>query len=148
MTHSVVDVVIDSSVLLATILPETYSDTAREKLGEWITGGARISAPLLLQYELAAILRRHVYTGKLTIEQARLHLQSLLAFDIRYFRSKHLTLRAYEIATQFNQPRAYDAHFLAVAEFLDCEFWTADERLVNSMQTTYPWVRGLHQITH
>lgn len=147
MTNSVVDVVIDSNVLLATILPETYSDQAREKLGEWITSGARISAPLLLQYELAAILRRHVYTGKLSVAEARAHLQSVLAFDIRYFRSKHLTLRAYEIATQFNQPRAYDAHFLAVAEFLDCEFWTADERLVNSVQNIYPWVRGLHQIT-
>jgi predicted nucleic acid-binding protein len=147
MTNSVADVVIDSNVLLATILPETYGDTARAKLGDWILADVKISAPLLLQYELAAILRRHVYTGKLTIDQARLHLQSLLAFDIRYFRSKHLTLRAYEIATQFNQPCAYDAHFLAVAEFLDCEFWTADERLVNSVQNTYPWVRGLHQIT-
>ena len=24
----------------------------------------------------------------------------------------------------------YDAHYLALAEALDCEFWTADEKLV------------------
>lgn len=138
-------VVVDSNILLATVLPETYSAAARDLLRHWITNEIQLSAPLLIQYEVTAILRRHVYTGRLTANEARRHLEVLLDLDLRYYRSKYLSLRAYEMATRLNQPRAYDAHFLAVAELLDCEFWTADERLVNAVGGVFPWVHGVHE---
>ncbi|MBC8099768.1 MAG: type II toxin-antitoxin system VapC family toxin [Armatimonadetes bacterium] len=41
--------------------------------------------------------------------------------------------RAYELAEQLSLPTAYDAQYLAVAEHLGCDFWTADERLYNAV---------------
>ncbi len=38
---------------------------------------------------------------------------------------------------------SYDAHYLALAEHLGCEFWTADKRLHNAVHEKLPWVRGL-----
>ncbi len=35
----------------------------------------------------------------------------------------------------------YDAHYLALAARLGAEFWTADQRLVNTVQSALPWVR-------
>lgn len=37
----------------------------------------------------------------------------------------------------------HDAHYLALAQTLDCEFWTADERLYNAVRDQLPWVRWL-----
>ena len=37
----------------------------------------------------------------------------------------------------------HDAAYLAVAEILGCELWTADERLYNSVKTDMPRVRWL-----
>ena len=83
----------------------------------------------------------------ITTEEARKRVDLIFALDIEYFHDHTLLVRGFEIATALDRPRAYDSQYLALAERLDCEFWTADERLVNSVQNTYPWVRGLHQIT-
>jgi predicted nucleic acid-binding protein len=56
-------------------------------------------------------------------------------FDVALLR------RAYELATQFNRPTAYDSQYLAVAERLNCEFWTADQRLFNAAHEQLPWVK-------
>jgi predicted nucleic acid-binding protein len=49
-------------------------------------------------------------------------------------------------ATRFNRPAAYDAHYLALAEMMNCEFWTADERLFNAVRDKLSWVRWLGQL--
>ena len=49
------------------------------------------------------------------------------------------------MAQQFSLPSAYDAHYLALAESRQCECWTADERLWNTVKNALPWVRWLGQ---
>jgi len=36
-----------------------------------------------------------------------------------------------------------DAQYLALAEQLSCEFWTADERMFNVMNAKFPGIRWL-----
>ena len=50
------------------------------------------------------------------------------------------------LATRFNRPTAYDAKYLALAEMMNCEFWTADERLFNAVRDELSWVRWLGQL--
>ena len=50
------------------------------------------------------------------------------------------------LTTRFNHPAAYDAHYLALAEMMDCEFWTADERLFNAVRDELSWVRWLGRL--
>jgi predicted nucleic acid-binding protein len=40
----------------------------------------------------------------------------------------------------------YDTHYLVLAEYLACEFWTADERLANAVRGELPWVRWLGEV--
>ena len=49
--------------------------------------------------------------------------------------------RAWEIATDFGFATVYDATYLALAELRGCEFWTADERLVNQVKDTLSFVK-------
>ena len=68
-----------------------------------------------------------------------------LAFDVALLSYSDLHVRAWELATKLNRPTAYDAHYLALAEELGCEFWTADTRLHNAVKDTLSWVHGLGQ---
>jgi len=47
------------------------------------------------------------------------------------------------MATRLNLPAAYDAYYLALAEMLGCEFWTADKKLCNTVKDSLPWVKFL-----
>ncbi len=44
------------------------------------------------------------------------------------------------IATRLDQPAAYDAHYLALAQALDCPFCTADHRLYHATKNSPPVV--------
>ena len=51
--------------------------------------------------------------------------------------------RALELAYRFGLPATYDANFLALAEREECELWTADMRLWNSVKGKLLWVHSL-----
>ncbi|HEX6305251.1 MAG TPA: hypothetical protein VFZ76_13740 [Anaerolineales bacterium] len=42
-------------------------------------------------------------------------------------------------------PSAYYAQYLALAERLEAEFWTADERLARKVERQLPWVHLLER---
>jgi hypothetical protein len=47
------------------------------------------------------------------------------------------------LAHQFSLLATYDAHYLALAESHNCEFWTADTRLLRAVGDKLSWVRTL-----
>ena len=61
---------------------------------------------------------------------------------------KTLCMRALELAGMLGQSKAYDAFYLAVAEKMEAEFWTADERLYNRCvnDLRLDWVRWLGEL--
>jgi predicted nucleic acid-binding protein len=87
-----------------------------------------------LRYELVAVSRKAVYQGRITSEEGIRALDLFLSYSVVTHFDDALLKRAYEIATTLNRPTAYDAQYLALAERLNCSFWTADERLYNSAQ--------------
>ena len=62
------------------------------------------------------------------MEDAVRLLQHLLASGIELREDPNLHARAMQIAGQLRQGAVYDAHYLALADILGCEYWTADER--------------------
>lgn len=51
--------------------------------------------------------------------------------------------QALKIATTYRLPATYDAHYLALAERLNIELWTADRRLFNAVHSSLIWVKML-----
>ncbi len=70
-------------------------------------------------------------------------LQTLIAQRVQIIYPADLHARALALALRYAQPQAYDAHYLALAESLNCEFWTADERLYRALRGELTWVRWL-----
>jgi predicted nucleic acid-binding protein len=56
-------VVVDANLIAALVLPLPYSDQATRKITAWNRAGVELLAPLLLEYEVAAILRKAVVAG-------------------------------------------------------------------------------------
>lgn len=48
---------------------------------------------------------------------------------------------AIEFVRRYRESKAYDSHFLAVADLLACDLWTSDKKLYNRVGRALSWVR-------
>jgi predicted nucleic acid-binding protein len=140
-------VVLDSGILLASILVEEHTEQSKALLSHWRAENIQIAAPTLFRYELVAVMRKNVYRATLSADQAIEGLAFLLAQPIQLMMDDQLLKRGFELATMFNRPTAYDSQYLAVAERLGCDFWTADEKLFNAVNSGLPWVKWIGNFT-
>lgn len=136
-------VCVDASLVLKLVLGEDDSPQAIALWRRWIDEDVTVAAPPLLAYEVTSVLRTKVYCGLLTPETGDEAFREIHAQGIRYLAPSNLHVRAWELAKRLHRPAAYDAHYLALAEILGCEFWTADERLFNAARGMLPWIRHL-----
>jgi predicted nucleic acid-binding protein len=134
-------VCVDASLALKLVLGEDDSPRALALWRRWIDEGVTVVAPPLLAYEVTSVLRSKVYRGLLAAEAGDEAFREIHAQGIRYLAPEGLHARAWELAGRLDRPAAYDAHYLALAEILGCEFWTADGRLNNAVKDVLPWVR-------
>lgn len=89
-----------------------------------------------MPFEAANALYRRVVRGELTIEAAADLMNSLLGSRLELHETPDLHRRALELAGQLGQGAVYDAHYLALAESLECELWTADERFYRAASSS------------
>lgn len=136
-------VCVDANLVIALVTVEAFSSKVLALWREWTLADVQLVAPGLLRYKVASALRRKVIQGILDLEDARQALKKAMALDIQYRDSSDLSLQAFELAARCQRPAAYDAHYLALAEHLGCSFWTADERLYNTIRAEFPLVHWL-----
>lgn len=141
-------VVVDASIALKWVVTEPDSAEAQALLDEWARQGMTLLVPTLYTYEVTNILRQRVRRGLMTPDEARADQSKLLSQnvtrDVRDQAQQRVqSERALVLANQHNLPATYDAHYLALAEREGCEYWTADERLWNTVKAQLPWVRWL-----
>lgn len=136
-------VVSDSGILIASALREEHTDKAQALLRQWHHQKVSIAAPSLFHYEIVATIRKNVYRQLVQAEEAFQIREKLLNVPVSLLMDDDLLRRGYELATELNRPTAYDSQYLAVAERLDCDFWTADKRLFNAASDRFPWVKWI-----
>jgi predicted nucleic acid-binding protein len=137
-------VVVDANILIAFALTDEPLHTqANQLLAAWQNTGETLTAPRLFRSEITAVVRKAVYQGRIDAQRGRALLAQLLSYSLAFHEDDALLKEAYELAVRFNRPRAYDSQYMALAERLQCDFWTADERLVNSIQAQFSRIRWL-----
>jgi predicted nucleic acid-binding protein len=135
----------DAGVLIKLVVAEEDSDQADALWEQWKEDGVKVVAPALLLFELTSVLRNKVHRGLLSLEEGERAFDTVHRLPVQVLTPSGLHRRAWELATRFNRPAAYDAHYLALAEMMDCEFWTADRRLCNVVKDELPWVHWLRE---
>jgi predicted nucleic acid-binding protein len=141
-------VVIDANLVAAIVLPVPYSNQATERIVAWKQAGVDLLAPLLLEYEVAAVLRRAIVVQWLTNEVAVEALGQILALSIQCLPPTPLLHeQALRWAHRLGHIKTYDAHYVALAEQTGSELWTADRRLASgARQAGVSWVRWVGQV--
>ena len=140
--------VIDANLIAALVLPLPYSEQATNKIVAWKRAGLELLAPVLLEYEIAAVLRKAVVAQWLTTDLALEAIGKVLALNIQCLApTAHLHERALRWAERLGHSKAYDAHYLALAEQEGIELWTADRRLANgAQQAGTHWVHWIGEV--
>jgi predicted nucleic acid-binding protein len=143
-----VSAVVDANLVAAVVLPLPYSDHATQRIMAWKRAGPELLAPVLLEYEIAAILRKAVIAEWLTTDLAVEAMAKILTLNIRCLPpTPSLHERALRWADRLGHSKAYDAHYLALAEQEGIELWTADRRLANGAQHAgADWVHWVGEV--
>ena len=136
-------VVVDASLAFKWLVPEKDSDKARELARLWDSSGTQPVAPHLMPVEVANGLHRRVIRDELTLQDATRLIEYLLGTGISLRETPELHSRALKLAHTLHQDAVYDAHYLALAETLGCELWTADVRFYRASSLRVGNVRWL-----
>jgi predicted nucleic acid-binding protein len=119
--------VIDASVVIKWVVEENGTGQALA-----LRHGGKLLAPELIVAECANILWKKVQRGQLSREEALLAARLLQGAEIELKPTRPLLEAATRIAIDLDHP-AYDCLYLALAVDNDCQFVTADERLLRKL---------------
>jgi predicted nucleic acid-binding protein len=141
-------IVVDANLIAALILPLPYSEQAADKMAAWKSIGVELHAPSLLEYELASILRRAIVVGLMTTGAATEAMRGFSALNVHVWSpTVALHTNALQWAENLGQSKAYDAQYLALAEGIGAELWTADRRLARgAQQAGVGWVHWIGKV--
>jgi predicted nucleic acid-binding protein len=130
---------VDASLIIR-LFVNPQSERVLQLWTQWDEEGRQIAAPTLLYYEVANAIYRYQRHGRMSSSAAQLTLEALLALPITLHGDAALHSRALVLAERLSLPAAYDAHYLALAERLGAELWTADSQLGHAARDTLSWV--------
>jgi predicted nucleic acid-binding protein len=131
--------VIDASFTFRLLLPGPQQDRFRSLVAEWVQVGYELCVPILWAYEMTSALCKAVHLGDLTPDEASRTLDLAQALGMRLVApDRGLMHLALHWTLRLRRAAAYDSFYLALAETLDCQFWTADRRLHHAAGR--PWV--------
>jgi predicted nucleic acid-binding protein len=141
-------VVLDANLALALILPLPYSQQAAQQFERWKRARVPLQAPSLWTYEVVSGLRKVVFDRVISPEMAQEGLHSLWALNVVQISPDPALARSALLwAERLGRRVAYDAVYLALAERLESEFWTADGALARNLsQMGILWVRSVAEV--
>ena len=126
-------VVIDANIACYCVLNTSQSEAAARRMENLARGEAQFYAPGLWWQEVTSVIHRYHFDGLISDTAAYAALEILsVKWEIQRV---DVPLRsAFDWATRLHQKAAYDGFYLAAAEALGAEFWSADQRLVASVR--------------
>jgi predicted nucleic acid-binding protein len=119
-------IVIDASVL-ANVVGDDGADGRRAR--HQVRAAGDLAAPDPVDVETVAVLRRRWLAGSISDRRFAAAVRDLQDLDLDRYPVLRFMRRAYERRANLT---AYDAAYVALAEVLSCELWTADRKLANA----------------
>lgn len=128
--------VVDANLCVALIIPLPYSEAAANRWGLWEKNQDSLYAPYLWEYEVISALRKALVVGLINWGEIEKALQRLFRLGVETIPPDvELHRAALQWSERIGQPVAYDGQYLALAEVLQADLWTADKRLLDVLKS-------------
>jgi predicted nucleic acid-binding protein len=134
---------VDASIGAKWLLGETDSNRAVKLRRDARLASDPLIAPPHFIPEVSSAVYKRFTLGEVTAAEAERLLQNLARFPIDVTSPPDLAARAFEIASAFRFKWIFDAFYVALADIVGCDLWTADARLHRDVHSRYPNVRLL-----
>ena len=138
--------VVDASLAVKWLVREHDTREANHLMDAWRSQGVIPLAPIWCRLEVANILLKRVHDGLLHLLDAKDNLRELPRFVDLVDTDPALSERALELALHLRLRTIYDVHYLALAEHLGCELWTADGQFWRAVHPDFPFVKWLGNV--
>jgi predicted nucleic acid-binding protein len=133
-------IVPDASLVIKSILPNPELQSCQAVLARY--KGSYLVAPALWVYEITSTFTKAVHFDQIPAEEGRAAIRQALALGVQVIvPDETQSLLAYSWALMLKRASTYDCFYLAIAEALQAEFWTADRRLFQSLESFHlEWI--------
>jgi predicted nucleic acid-binding protein len=129
-------VVVDAGVALHAVVPTPLSDAAVLAWDDLTRLRAEVCAPRLFSYQVTSVIHRYEHDGLLTADEAGETLATALGLGVGLVdEDLELCRHALTWATRLHHKPAHDGFYVALADRLGGELWTADRRLTNALSS-------------
>lgn len=146
MSEAPDQVCVDANLVIASLLGEPLEPQVLRLREQWRQDGTRMIAPPLFWAEVPSGIRRHAHLRTITLEKEQQAFTDWQEWPVWLQAPPGLTERAWDLAILTDQPRVYDAQYLALAQLAGCDLWTADERLYNATRRFLPFVHWVGEL--
>ena len=136
-------VCVDASLAIKLVVRESFSDRALALWQNWIENDVECIVPPFFPFEVASVIRNKYVRKQLTAEEAERAFNTFTKLNFTILMPGALVKEAWDMAKELGLPTLYDTAYLALAKLCNCEFWTADEVLMNSLQGKFSWVKWI-----
>ena len=136
-------IVVDANIAVRAVLPTVEKIVILDCFANWHQSRSKIYAPDILLPEAVSVIRRGIYDRWITEAEGQIAVEDVFRLGVEVIPSDvGICQSALTWAARLGQAKAYDGFYLAVAERMEAELWTADERLRNRVrQLGVSWVR-------
>jgi predicted nucleic acid-binding protein len=138
--------VIDASLAIKAILPlADQGHDILDKLAGWHRERVRLVVPEIWLPEVVSIIRQAIDTHILSQAEGRIAIEDVFRVGVEVIPSdQSLCQQALAWSERLGQSKAYGSFYLALAERLDADLWTSDQRLFNrTQQLGIGWVNSM-----
>lgn len=137
--------IVDASVAVRAVLPVEEKPIIQRLFEGWHEAFTRICAPDILLPEAMSVIRRGIFERWISEAEGQIAVEDIFRLGMEVISSDTQScLAALAWAGRLGQSKAYDGFYLALAERLNAELWTADKRLFNrAKQLGVDWVRWI-----
>jgi predicted nucleic acid-binding protein len=118
-------VCIDANFIVRYLGSNDSESIYRQKWQQWQVENYILVAPTLFMYEICNAFHRATIARQITPEEAEQLIEQALNLGIQFYGDAELHRKAFDIAQRYNLSATYDAHYLALADRLNIEFWTS-----------------------
>ncbi|MCC5656739.1 type II toxin-antitoxin system VapC family toxin [Nostoc sp. XA010] len=137
---------LDTSVWIPYLVPEVYQPQSRKLVTEALSLSIGLVAPAFAWAEVGSVLRKKTRMGVITTEEAQGFFEDFCELPIDYIEEEAIRVITWKIADKYALSTLYDAAFLACAESVSAEFWTADAALVRQLMPRPAYLREIGEI--